>query len=183
MPVFEKRTHIDAPAERVFAFHDRPEALTLLIPPWEPARVVEKTPGLHVGVRAVIEVRVGRSVHRVVAEHTACEEGRMFQDTLRDGPFKKWVHTHTMEPDGAGGSWLVDHIEYELPFGRLGALGAGWLIRSRMARMFDYRHEMTKKSCEAEAAAGAASRPEDSASTAAPLTAARDRRGTGSRPE
>ena len=65
MPVFEKRTRIAAPPELVFAFHDRPEALELLMPPWEPARIVEKTPGLGVGVRAVIEVRVGPTVHRV----------------------------------------------------------------------------------------------------------------------
>jgi ligand-binding SRPBCC domain-containing protein len=148
MPTFDKRTHIDAPAEVVFAFHDRPEALTLLIPPWEPARVVEKTPGLGVGVRAVIEVRVGPTVHRLVAEHIACEPGRMFQDTLRDGPFKKWVHTHTMEPDPAGGSWLVDHIEYELPGGVLGNLGGGWFVQRKMEKMFAYRHEMTKKACE-----------------------------------
>ena len=148
MPVFEKRTRIAAPAEVVFAFHDRPEALTLLIPPWEPARVVEKTPGLGVGVRAVVEVRVGPTVHRLVAEHIACEEGRMFQDTLREGPLKKWVHTHTMVPDGAGGSWLVDHIEYDL--GLLGNLGAGWFVKRRMEKMFAYRHEVTRKACEAE---------------------------------
>lgn len=154
MPVFEKRTRIAAPPEVVFAFHDRPEALTLLIPPWEPARVVEKTPGLDVGVRAIIEVRVGPTVHRITAEHIACEAGRMFQDTMRDGPFKKWVHTHTMEPDGQGGSWLVDHIEYELPMGVLGNLSAGWFVRRKMEKMFDYRHEVTKKTCEAEAAQG-----------------------------
>jgi ligand-binding SRPBCC domain-containing protein len=150
MPVFEKRTHIAAPAAVVFAFHDRPEALTLLIPPWEPARVVEKTPGLHVGVRAVIEVRAGPTVHRIVAEHTACEDGRMFQDTMRNGPFKKWVHTHTMEPDGPAASWLVDHIEYDL--GLLGNLGVGWLVKKHMVKMFDYRHEVTKKFCEDEVA-------------------------------
>ncbi len=152
MPVFEKRTRIAAPAELVFAFHDRPEALTLLIPPWEPARVVEKTPGLGVGVRAVVEIRVGPKVHRIVAEHTACEEGRMFQDTMRDGPFRRWVHTHTMDPDGEGGSWLTDRIEYELPLGVLADLGVGWFVRRKLSKMFDYRHEVTKKACEAEAA-------------------------------
>ena len=151
MPVFEKRTRIAAPPELVFAFHDRPEALELLMPPWEPARIVEKTPGLGVGVRAVIEVRVGPTVHRVVAEHIACEPGRMFQDTMREGPFKKWLHTHTMEPDGEGGSWLIDHIEYELPLGILGLIGAGWFVRNKIEKMFDYRHEVTRKACEAEA--------------------------------
>jgi ligand-binding SRPBCC domain-containing protein len=151
MPVYEKRTRIAAPAELVFAFHDRPEALTLLIPPWEPARVVEKTPGLDVGVRAIVEVRVKGTVHRLVAEHTACEQGRMFQDTLREGPFRKWVHTHTMEPDGEGASWLTDHIEYELPLGVVADLAVGWFVKRRMERMFAYRHEVTRRECEAEA--------------------------------
>ena len=151
MPTFHKRTHIEAPAEVVYAFHDRPEALTLLVPPWEPARVVEKTPGLGVGVRAVIEVRVGKAVHRVVAEHIACEPGRMFQDTLTYGPVKRWVHTHTMEPDGASASWLVDHIEYELAGGVLGNLGLGWFVQRKIAQMFAYRHEMTRKACEEQA--------------------------------
>jgi hypothetical protein len=151
MPVFEKRSRIAAPAELVFAFHDKPEALTLLIPPWEPARVVEKTPGLDVGVRAVVEVRVGPTVHRLVAEHTAYEAGRMFQDTQREGPLRKWVHTHTMEPDGEGGSFLTDHIEYELPLGVVGNLAVGWFVKRRMERMFAYRHEITRRTCEAEA--------------------------------
>jgi ligand-binding SRPBCC domain-containing protein len=150
MPVFEKRTRIAAPASVVYAFHDRPEALTLLIPPWEPARVVEKTPGLGVGVRAVIEVKVRGVAHRVVAEHTAHEPGRMFQDELRGGPFRRWVHRHTMDPDGEGGSWLTDRIEWELPLGFVGDLAAGWFVRRRMERMFAHRHAVTKEACEAE---------------------------------
>lgn len=148
MPTFEQRSRIQAPPERVFAFHARPEALRLLIPPWEHSRVVEKTPGLDVGTRAVIETWIGPIKQRLVAEHTAYEEGRMFQDTLREGPFRRWVHTHTMDPDGAGGTWLLDHIEYELPLGALGQLGGGWLVRRKLARMFAYRHEVTRRECE-----------------------------------
>jgi ligand-binding SRPBCC domain-containing protein len=151
MPVFEKRTRIAAPASVVYAFHDKPEALTLLIPPWEPARVVEKTPGLGVGVRAVIEVTVGGIARRAVAEHTANEPGRMFRDEMKSGPFRRWVHTHTMDPDGEGGSWLTDHIEWELPLGPLGDLAAGWFVRRKIEKMFDYRHAVTKEACEAEA--------------------------------
>ena len=149
MPVFEKRTRIAAPPERVFAFHARPEALALLLPPWEHARVIERPHGLQVGARAVIAVRVGPFEQRIVAEHVAYEEGRMFQDTMRTGPFARWLHTHTMEPDGAGGTWLVDHVDYTLPLGALGQLGGGWYVRRKLARMFAYRHEVTKKACEA----------------------------------
>ena len=56
--------------------------------------------------------------------------------------------------DGAGGSWLVDHIEYELPLGVLGQISAGWFVKNKLQKMFDYRHEVTKKTCEAEVAQG-----------------------------
>ena len=148
MPIFEKRVRIAAPPDRVFAFHAQPEALRLLIPPWEEARVIEKTPGLDVGTRAVIETRIGPIKQRIVAEHTACEPGRMFQDTMRSGPFRRWVHTHTMEPDGSGGTWLVDHVAYELPFGALGQLAGGWFVRRKLDRMFAYRHRVTREACE-----------------------------------
>lgn len=43
MPTYVKRSRIEAPARRVFAWHGRPEALEKLIPPWEPV-VIERRP-------------------------------------------------------------------------------------------------------------------------------------------
>jgi ligand-binding SRPBCC domain-containing protein len=152
MPIFEKRTRIAAPPERVFAFHEQPDALEQLMPPWERSRVVEKTPGLEVGTRVVLETWVGPIKQRIVAEHTRYEAGRMFQDRMQRGPLKKWEHTHTMDPDGEGGTWLIDHIEYELPLGLLGHVAGGWFVRRMLTRMFDYRHRVTKAACEASSA-------------------------------
>jgi ligand-binding SRPBCC domain-containing protein len=84
----------------------------------------------------------------MIALHTAYEKGRMFQDTMVEGPFSKWVHTHTMESDGEGGTWLIDHIEYELPLGALGTLFGGRFARKKLEKMFDFRHEVTRKECE-----------------------------------
>ncbi|WP_437591565.1 SRPBCC family protein [Sorangium sp. So ce1000] len=148
MPIFEKRTRIAAPPERVFAFHEEPDALERLTPPWEHARVLEKTGGILVGARVVVETRIGPVPVRWVAEHTQYERGRMFQDTQRSGPFKRWVHTHRMDPDGSGGCYLTDHVEYELPLGALGRLGGGRFVRRKLERMFDYRHEVTRRACE-----------------------------------
>jgi len=39
--------------------------------------------------------------------------------------------------------FLEDRIEYRLPFGWLGHLVGGWLVRRKLRRMFDYRHETT----------------------------------------
>lgn len=148
MAVFEKRSRIAAPPEVVFAFHARPDALALLMPPGERARVLEREGGLGVGARTVIEMRVGPVPWRMVYEHTAYEEGRMFRDEMQKGPFARWVHTHRVEPDGDGGAWLSDHVDYALPLGGLGALVAGGMVRRRIARIFEHRHEVTRRVCE-----------------------------------
>jgi len=148
MPIFEKRTRIAASPERVFAFHERDDALAQLMPPWEHARIVEKTPGLHVGSRAVIEVFIGPIKQTLVAEHTQYEKNHLFQDRQIRGPFASWLHTHLMEPDGKEGCLLIDRIEYELPLGPLGALFGGPFARRKLERMFAYRHDVTKKACE-----------------------------------
>lgn len=101
MPVFEKRTLIAAPAARVFAFHERPDAFELLQPPGDDTTVIEKSVGIDVGARVVVDTRVGPFTQRIVAVHTAYEAGRMFQDTMESGPFAKWTHTHLIEPAGA----------------------------------------------------------------------------------
>ena len=154
MPMFEKRSRINAPPEQVFAFHEAPGALERLTPPWEEVRVVEHTGGIEVGARVVIETRIGPIWARWVAEHTRYEKGRMFQDVQRSGPFRRWEHTHRMDPDpdGSGGCILIDHVEYELPLGGLGDLAAGWMVRRRLQRMFDHRHEVTRRACEGAAA-------------------------------
>ena len=148
MPTFEKRTRIHASPQEVFDFHARPDAFTKLIPPWEKMTLIEKTPGLEVGVRTVVEIKMGPLKQRVVAEHTRYEAGRMFQDRQVSGPFAAWQHDHVVEPDGEGGAYLVDHIEYELPLGPIGALFGGWMVRRRLERMFAHRHAVTKAACE-----------------------------------
>ena len=46
---FVAETHIPAPPEEVYAFHLRPDALQLLIPPFERTRVVRPPTGLDAG--------------------------------------------------------------------------------------------------------------------------------------
>jgi hypothetical protein len=150
MPTFEKRSRISAPPERVFSFHEAPDALERLTPPWESARVVERSGGILPDAHVVLETRIGPLKTRWIAEHTRYEKPRLFQDVQLSGPFRKWEHTHLIDPDGEGGSWLTDHIEYELPLGPLGALLGGSFVRRRLQRMFDYRHDVTRRACEAD---------------------------------
>lgn len=145
---FTKESVIRATPERVWAFHELPDALERLTPPWEPVRVIEKARGLQVGSRVTLQTKLfGIVKARWIAEHTRYEPPQMFEDVQVSGPFKSWRHRHRIEPHAAG-ALLRDEIEYEPPFGFLGKAFAPILIAPRLERMFEYRHQVTKAWCE-----------------------------------
>ncbi len=146
--IFEKQSLIRAVPERVFAFHELPDALKRLTPPWENVRIIKGAENLQVGAMAVIETRVlGLLPMRWVARHTQYDPPRMFEDVQVEGPFRSWLHCHIIEPH-AEGSVLRDRIEYEPPFSLFGKLAAPLLINPRLRRMFEYRHAVTRQWCE-----------------------------------
>jgi ligand-binding SRPBCC domain-containing protein len=142
---------INAAPERVFAFHELPDALARLTPPWERARVLRAAASLRPGEVAVVETRIlGLVPVRWVAEHTVYDPPRMFEDVQREGPFRSWRHRHVVEPHGDGAR-LRDDIEYEMPLGPLGRAAAPLLVTPRLRRLFHYRHRVTREWCERHA--------------------------------
>jgi hypothetical protein len=140
---FVAQSRIDAPAEVVFRWHAEPDALVRLTPPWEPVEIVQQAPGIHDGDRGVLRVHVGPFRIRWVFEHCDYVEGRQFRDVQISGPFRRWDHTHKMEPQGSSTCILTDCIQYELPFGVVGKLFAGWFVHRKLTRLFEYRHRVT----------------------------------------
>jgi ligand-binding SRPBCC domain-containing protein len=146
--LFVKQSVIRASPERVFAFHERPDALRLLIPPWEPTRVLDAAPDLCVGAEAVVETRLLWLVPvRWLARHTLYDPPRVFEDVQIEGPFKSWRHRHVVEPHEKG-AVLRDEVDFETPFGVVGRLAAPLLVEPRLRRLFDYRHRVTREWCE-----------------------------------
>lgn len=145
---FVKQSVIKAARERVFAFHELPDALERLMPPWEKAQIIKKPGSLQVGSRAIVVVKLfGLVSKQWIAEHTAYEPPRMFEDTQISGPFKSWRHRHVIEPH-AEGAILRDEIEFEPPLGFLGKLAAPVAVLPKLKKMFEYRHQVTRKWCE-----------------------------------
>ncbi len=152
---FVKESTIDAPAEEVFAFHEAPDAFERLQPPWQATEIVQPPTSLEVGTRVVVKVRVGPFWQTLVAEHVAYEPGRMFADRMVSGPFASWLHRHVVTPTDPGRCLLTDDIEYELPFGALGRLFGGRFARRSLERLFEFRHEVTRRACTQEVRAAA----------------------------
>lgn len=145
---FVKQSVIAASPERVFAFHELPDAFERLIPPWEDAKILQKADISVIGSRAIIETKLfGLVAVRWIAEHTVYDPPRLFEDVQIEGPFASWRHRHIVEPH-SDGAVLRDEIEYEPPLSFLGRLAAPIAIVPKLERMFEYRHEVTKEWCE-----------------------------------
>ena len=145
---FVRESLIRAAPETVFAFHQQPDALKKLMPPWERVRVIQQADISDVGARTIVESNIlGPIKVKWISQHTVYEPPRIFEDIQVQGPFRRWRHRHIVTSH-AQGTVLRDEIDYEPPFGFLGRLFAPMLIQKRLQRLFDYRHEITRKSCE-----------------------------------
>jgi ligand-binding SRPBCC domain-containing protein len=145
---FVKESFIHASPERVFAFHEQPDALRLLMPPWETSRIIQQAKLSEPGSRTIIEAKLlGPFSVRWIAEHTAYDPPRMFEDIQVKGPFRSWRHRHIIAAK-LDGAILRDEIDYEPPLGTLGRLVTPLLIEPWLRKLFDYRHRVTAGWCE-----------------------------------
>jgi len=145
---YQREVRIGAPPSVVFGFHEHPDALDRLIPPWERMRVAEASGSLQVGSRVVLRGRAWGIPIRWVAVHTEYAPPHLFADRQESGPFARWYHRHLMLDDGQGGTLLRDEVEYDLPLPPVGGWVAGWLVRRKLEKMFAYRHEVTMRAIE-----------------------------------
>jgi len=157
---FLKESHINATPAQVFAFYESPGAFLKLSPPWEHVELIEGGQSLRPGSRLVLRTRVGPLTVDWVAEHTEYERGRLFADRQVRGPFRQWYHRHWFLEDPAGGTRLRDEVDYEPPLGLLGQWLGSSFLQKKLERLFDYRHEVTKRIVESGDFPGADDVPE-----------------------
>jgi len=137
------QTRLPVSADELFAWHTRPGALERLAPPWEDVRLVSKEGEFGNGQRVVVRTPLlGPFRTNWTAEVFGFEPGREFHDRQIKGPFSFFEHTHRMIPDGSNASILDDTVEYRVPLGWLGRLVAGRSVRTKLERMFAYRHRI-----------------------------------------
>ncbi|MEA2339894.1 MAG: hypothetical protein QOE82_3901 [Thermoanaerobaculia bacterium] len=144
---FIARSVIRTTPERLFGFHELPDAFRRLLSPGEKIRVIQTAPSLNVGSRTIVEIRIAFVYVRFESLHTAYDPPRKFEDQQVRGPFKRWSHRHIVEPH-PDGAILIDDIEYTPPFGLLGRLADPIVIKPRLRKVFAFRHRVTRDYCE-----------------------------------
>jgi ligand-binding SRPBCC domain-containing protein len=157
---FVKESRLAVSPAEAFQFHETPDALRQLMPPWEPMRVADAPNGLQPGTRVILVGRVFGMPMQWVAVHTEYDPPHRFADRQEAGPFDYWYHRHEFRSDGAGGTVLRDEVEYLPPFGLFGRWLLDGLIRRKLTRMFDYRHDTTRRLLETRHVAAVIERTE-----------------------
>jgi ligand-binding SRPBCC domain-containing protein len=159
MHTFQYSFEVNAPLERVWAFHDDPLALPKVMTGPVRMRVNHVDRPLQPGSRILMTMHIGPIPVRWNVRLKQKVPMHFFTDEQieGEGPFKRWVHTHVFEPiepvepvDGQH-TRIIDRLEYALPLGWLGRLAAGLFGGMAMRMMFASRARATRALLEAEA--------------------------------
>jgi ligand-binding SRPBCC domain-containing protein len=156
MPVYQRRTRVAAPLERVWEFHSDISGLEALTPSWMNLEILEvRGPDGRAGPEELVagtEIEMSMRpfgvgprqqwVSRILARETT-ETTAWFRDDMSDGPFDEWLHTHRFVADGDE-TIIDDRVEYKLPYGPLGKV-AGVFGGIGFEPMFRERHRRTKE--------------------------------------
>lgn len=152
------RQWVPQSVEQVWALFSNPANLDQLTPPWYGAHATLKgefrdnctvvislkpfgVPAPLNWVSKILDLKVDK---------TRAE----FVDLQVSGPFAYWRHHHVFEAGDkefhgkrsgqtikvdSGGTWIIDDVEYEMPYGLLGSLAEKIFARKQLEAMFAYR--------------------------------------------
>lgn len=140
-----RETWIPRPLETVFDFFRRAENLEILTPPWLHFRVLTPLPiPMNPGALIAYKLRVRGFPVSWLTRIEDWNPPYSFVDRQLRGPYTLWHHTHTFT-ERDGGTAMVDHVRYTLPFGPLGRF-VHWLqVKRDVEKIFDYREERIRK--------------------------------------
>jgi len=142
-----KRTqYLKADIKACWNFFSDPKKLAEITPGWLSFRVVSDLPEeMYAGL--IIEYRITPLAFvktSWVTEITHVSKPFFFVDEQRLGPYKFWHHKHFFEESGDG-VIMTDEVHYSLPFGTIGDMVNRFVVRKKLADIFDYRFEILKK--------------------------------------
>ena len=140
MPVFESTMELRCSAEALFDFLVRPANLPKISPPDWQLQLLEGPEVCRLGSQIVLQTRRGGLPQRIVIEITAFEPHLLLTDELREGPFRKLIHSRMLQANG-GSVTMKDRIEFEPPRGLLGLLLTAQRIEKDLAALHEYRKQ------------------------------------------
>ena len=132
---------VSAPLSETFGFFANAANLQRLTPPWLDFSILTPMPiRMLVGLEIAYRIRLYGMPIPWRSRIDVWEPGVRFVDRQIVGPYRWWRHEHRFEAV-AGGTRVIDHVEYAP---RVGWLSAGF-VRRDVGRIFDYRGDALRR--------------------------------------
>jgi ligand-binding SRPBCC domain-containing protein len=142
--LLSRRQVVPTPLEEVFAFFQDPWNLEDLTPPWLNFRILSATDRpVRQGTRIRYRLRVNGVPLGWESLITEYQEGVAFADMMLAGPYRYWHHRHGFRAV-PGGTEIADDVTYALPFGPLGRLAHGAMVRRQLEAIFAWREQRVR---------------------------------------
>jgi len=144
---FHAEQLINIPKESLWDFISAPSNLKLITPDYMGFDITSKNlpkvmyPGMIISykVSPVLGIKMNW-----LTEITHVEPGDFFVDEQRKGPYSLWHHQHRLEKV-PGGTLMKDIVTYSPPFGFLGSIANGLIIKKKLNEIFSYRELAVSK--------------------------------------
>jgi len=143
----ERQVDIAIDADTLWQFIATPRNLDQITPPELKFRIISDVPDqMYDGLLIRYQISIPLFGKREwLTEISDIVPGESFVDTQLEGPYKSWRHFHKLEPIGGDSSRMIDWIDYELPFGPVGALTHDLIVRRQLEEIFDYREKALRE--------------------------------------
>ena len=145
---YAKQSELPVSAQEAFAWHMRQGAFERLTPAWSDTELAEFPKPLTEGSIAVIKIGLPVIKLRWVARHTEVVAPDYFEDVQESGPFAFWKHRHMFTEKSDSRCYLIDEIDFALPFGVERIRFFERLVTMKLEKMFEHRHEVTQRDLE-----------------------------------
>lgn len=135
---------INASIDDVWSFFSNPDNLAIITPPYMKFTVTSEPYKGSIYPGQIISYKVSPLLGvplTWVTEITHVQQGRMFVDEQRYGPYKLWRHQHTFE-EKDGKVLMTDVVLYRLPFRILGQCAHWLFVKRQLERIFKFRKKI-----------------------------------------
>ena len=131
---------LKVPVEKAFSFFEDPANLSEITPDWLDFQTInhEVNSDLFEGAELRFTIRWFSLRFAWQTKITEYLPPERFTDLQVRGPYRLWEHKHFFEeiPEG---TLMRDEVMYRIPFGILGRLLHGVIIRKQLEEIFNYR--------------------------------------------
>ncbi len=143
--VIRAEQHVGRPLEEVFEFFSRAENLQELTPAWLNFRILSVDPS-PVRKGTLIRYSLRWRIFPIwwTTEIAEWEPPHRFVDVQLKGPYRLWHHEHRFVAEGAG-TRILDEVQYELPFGAVGAVAHRLRVKKDVEGIFAYRRAAVER--------------------------------------